>query len=54
MFYEELQPELKAQGKTIIAITHDDRYYNYADRLIKIDVGQVEFDRKVESRSETG
>jgi putative ATP-binding cassette transporter len=40
-FYHELLPELKAAGKTIIAITHDDRYFNLADRIIKLDQGMI-------------
>lgn len=41
-FYETLLPELKADGKTVIAITHDDRYFEHADRVIKLEYGQVE------------
>ena len=33
-----LLPELKAKGKTVIVISHDDRYYQIADRIIKLDV----------------
>lgn len=40
-FYEELLPELKACGKTVIAISHDDRYFALADRVIKCDGGQL-------------
>ncbi|UVK96670.1 cyclic peptide export ABC transporter [Pseudomonas sp. B21-048] len=40
-FYQELLPELKAQGKTIIAISHDDRYFSIADRILKCDGGQL-------------
>lgn len=45
IFYLELLPELKARGKTVIAITHDDRYYHLADRLIKFDEGKLEYDK---------
>jgi ABC-type hemin transport system ATPase subunit len=41
-FYETLLPELKAAGKTVIAITHDDRYFHCADRVIKMEYGQVQ------------
>jgi putative ATP-binding cassette transporter len=41
VFYKQLLPELKAKGKTIVVITHDDRYYHLADRYIKLDYGQV-------------
>ncbi|MDT8977097.1 cyclic peptide export ABC transporter [Paenibacillus sp. chi10] len=39
-FYHEILPELKAQGKCIIAITHDDRYFHVADTLIKLERGK--------------
>lgn len=40
-FYEELIPKLKAEGKTIIAVTHDDRYFHYCDKLLKFDYGKI-------------
>lgn len=40
-FYEEIVPGLRAQGKTVIAVTHDDRYYGVADRLLEICEGQL-------------
>jgi putative ATP-binding cassette transporter len=47
IFYHQLLPELKARGKTVIVISHDDRYYHVADRIIKLDYGRIEYDRKV-------
>ena len=44
-FYHRLLPELKSRGKTVIVITHDDRYYDVADRIIKLDYGKVRFDK---------
>ena len=41
IFYKELLPELKAKGKTVLAITHDDRYFHLADRCIKLEEGQI-------------
>ena len=41
VFYLQLLPELKARGKTVLVISHDDRYYSVADRVIKLDEGQV-------------
>jgi putative pyoverdin transport system ATP-binding/permease protein len=38
-FYEVILPKLKAAGKTIIAATHDDRYFHVADRVIKMEWG---------------
>ena len=43
-FYYSLLPELKARGKTVIVISHDDRYYHVADRVIKLEDGKLEYD----------
>jgi putative pyoverdin transport system ATP-binding/permease protein len=40
-FYDTLLPDLKREGKTIIAITHDDRYWHKADRIVTLDNGHV-------------
>ncbi|MBD2461274.1 ATP-binding cassette domain-containing protein [Oscillatoria sp. FACHB-1407] len=45
LFYKEILVKLKERGKTVIVITHDDRYFHLADHLIKLDYGKVEFDR---------
>jgi len=44
VFYHQLLPDLKARGKTVIIVSHDDRYYHVADRLIKLDYGIVQSD----------
>jgi putative pyoverdin transport system ATP-binding/permease protein len=44
IFYLQLLPELKARGKTVLVISHDDHYYHVADRLIKMDYGLIEQD----------
>jgi putative ATP-binding cassette transporter len=44
VFYFELLPKLKAAGKTAIVISHDDRYYHVADRVVKLNYGLIEFD----------
>lgn len=42
-FYTEIIPILvQDEDKTIIAITHDDRYYNTADTLLKMQYGKLE------------
>jgi putative ATP-binding cassette transporter len=45
IFYTQLLPELKAQGKTILVISHDDNYFHLADRIIKLNYGKIEFDK---------
>lgn len=42
IFYYKLLPELKARGKTLIVISHDDRYFHIADRIVKLDSGKAE------------
>ncbi len=41
VFYHSLLPELKARNKTVIVISHDDKYYGIADRVIKLDSGKT-------------
>ncbi|MNE47936.1 ABC transporter ATP-binding protein YojI [compost metagenome] len=41
IFYTELLPELKRLGKTIIVISHDDRYFDVADQLVRMEAGKV-------------
>lgn len=48
-FYEVLIPKFKKEGKTIIAVTHDDAYFKQADRIIKFDYGQIVSDVKMNS-----
>lgn len=48
-FYEEVLPELKAAGRTLLIVSHDDIYFGGADRLIRLDAGQIVAD---EQRSE--
>lgn len=43
-FYTTLLPGLRDKGKAVLAITHDDKYFHLADRLIKLDYGQIEYD----------
>src|SRR5215217_6338063 len=50
IFYYQLLPDLKARGKTVIVISHDDRYYSLADRVIKLESGKVEYDQQLTSQ----
>ena len=47
VFYYELLPELKARDKTVLVISHDDRFYEVADRIIKLDYGKIVYDQPV-------
>ncbi len=40
-FYEEILPQLKARGKVVICVTHDDRYFDIADRRLKMEFGRM-------------
>ncbi|MCP5105887.1 MAG: cyclic peptide export ABC transporter, partial [bacterium] len=41
-FYRDLLKKMKERGKTVIAITHDDHYFDVADRVVKMDMGKIE------------
>ncbi|MBZ8181920.1 cyclic peptide export ABC transporter [Oscillatoria salina] len=47
IFYTELLPRLQQQGKTVIAIAHDDRYFSVASRLIKLEYGKILYDKVI-------
>jgi putative ATP-binding cassette transporter len=47
VFYRQLLPELKERGKAVVVITHDDRYFGLADRIVRLDYGQVVYDGTV-------
>jgi len=44
IFYGDILPALKARGKAVIVISHDDRYYRVADRIVKLERGKIEYD----------
>lgn len=41
IFYRELLPLLREHGKTVFAISHDDHYFQHADRLLEMRAGQL-------------
>jgi len=40
-FYVQLLPELRAKGKGVVVVTHDDRYFHLGDRVVKFEEGRV-------------
>ena len=53
IFYHELLPELCAMGKTILVISHDDRYFHLADRLLRMENGRLTLDPQKHFDSDT-
>jgi putative ATP-binding cassette transporter len=41
-FYRTVLPNLRAAGKGIVVVSHDDRYYDAADRIVRLENGQVQ------------
>jgi len=50
-FYDHLLPDLAAQGKTVIAVTHDERYFHVAHRIIKMELGHIKSDVRPQASS---
>lgn len=48
IFYYQLLPGLVSRGKTVIVISHDDRYYHVADRIISLDYGKIARDESAD------
>jgi putative ATP-binding cassette transporter len=42
VFYYQLLKDLKARNKAVLVISHDDHYYDVADRIIKLEYGQID------------
>jgi putative ATP-binding cassette transporter len=52
VFYTVLLPELKAKGKTVIVISHDDTYFAHADRVVKLEEGRLDDGRPARGERE--
>jgi len=50
IFYTRLLPELKARGKTVVVITHDEKYFPLADRIVKLDYGKLVPEKRMDPR----
>jgi putative ATP-binding cassette transporter len=51
-FYTVLLPRLKAQGKTVVAVTHDERWFGAGDRLVKLEYGRI-VEEEIPTRAQT-
>ena len=47
IFYTQLLPELQSKGKAVIVVSHDDRYFPLAERIVKLADGQIESNQKI-------
>jgi putative ATP-binding cassette transporter len=52
IFYRRMLPRLRAQGKTVLVISHDDRYFDIADRVVRFSEGRIVFDGPVHDMAE--
>jgi len=41
VFYREIVPALRAQGKAVLVISHDDRYFDAGDRIVRLEQGRI-------------
>lgn len=41
-FYTSILPSLKAAGKTLLVVSHDEKYFSHADQLLYMDSGNIE------------
>ncbi|WP_258104792.1 cyclic peptide export ABC transporter [Marinoscillum sp. MHG1-6] len=41
VFYKTILPDMKAMGKTIFVITHDEQYFDCADRILLLQEGKL-------------
>ena len=50
-FYERILPGLRARGKLVIAITHDDAFYPTDDRIVRLSEGRIVSDTRQTART---
>lgn len=41
-FYEEILPSLRAEGRTLVCVSHDDRWFHVADRVLTMRDGRID------------
>ncbi|HIL77873.1 MAG TPA: ATP-binding cassette domain-containing protein [Methylococcales bacterium] len=45
-FYDVILQKLKKMQKTVIVVTHDEKYFSHCDRLLVMDMGQLKEEKK--------
>ncbi len=50
VFYTQLLPDLRERGKAVLVITHDDKFFHLADRILKLDYGKLVYVRRKDTR----
>ncbi len=53
-FYDELVPRWKAEGRTLVIVSHDDRYFHIADRTLILADGRAADGRAADGRAAEG
>jgi len=48
VFYTELLPELIGKGKAVLVVTHDEKFFPLADRIVKLNNGRTSYDSAVQ------
>jgi putative ATP-binding cassette transporter len=46
VFYHQILPDLRARGKAVVVISHDDRYFHLADRMVVVNEGRIASDQR--------
>ncbi|OZY86403.1 hypothetical protein CBP51_05080 [Cellvibrio mixtus] len=41
IFYRKILPSLRAMNKLVIVISHDDRYFDAADKIVRMECGEI-------------
>lgn len=50
VFYTQLLPDLRERGKAVLVITHDEKFFHLADRILKLDYGKLVHVRRKDIR----